>query len=135
MGCGNCEFLISLSDIEYLNLYGVDYSEVSLKFAGVKLNSLNLNHIKLHQADLNNIGELSKLYTDEKPFDIIHDKGTFDAFMLLETNDHTNYISNIIDIAGKESTFIITFTNTQIFIQSFLNKRWTTKKEIPPKIK
>lgn len=111
LGCGNCEFLISLSDSEYINLYGIDYSEVSLKFAGIKLNSLELDGIKLHQADLNNREELSKIYLDEKPFDIIHDKGTFDAFMLLESNDHSNYVSNIIDIAGKESTFIITSCN------------------------
>jgi SAM-dependent methyltransferase len=135
LGCGNCEFLISLVDLEYSNLYGVDYSGVSIDFANVKLKSLNIDCIKLDQADLNNKEELNKIYSEKKPFNIIHDKGTFDAFMLLESNDHLNYISNILDIAGKDSTFIITSCNNtkDELLKYFSNDKITFQNEIEHK--
>jgi SAM-dependent methyltransferase len=113
LGCGNCEFLISLCINEYYSLYGVDYSDVSLDFAKIKINNMSIspNIIKLDQADLNNPGELLKIYSDKTKFNIIHDKGTFDAFMLLESNNHLNYICNILDVSGNNTTFIITSCN------------------------
>ena len=109
LGCGNCEFLIGLHQEGFTKLVGLDYSLQSLKFTQEKLNKKGIDGvIELIEADLNStISENLK----EKNYLIIHDKGTFDAFMLHEQNDYKNYLNFVLNLTNIKSTFIITSCN------------------------
>lgn len=111
IGCGNSEFLFALQKQNYNNLTGIDYSKESIEFVIEKCKKLFAkdNLFELYEIDLNskNINN----YLKEKKFNLIHDKGTFDAFMLLESNNYINYVNYIKELADKDNLMIITSCN------------------------
>lgn len=135
IGCGNCEFLIELINEEYTNLTGIDYSNELMNFINEKLSKKQiLDKITFKIADLNKTNELSNIFINKK-FELLHDKGTFDAFMLSSTNDHEKYIENIISVSDKNACFIITscnFTKDELLV-FFKNEKVVYKKELPHK--
>lgn len=110
VGCGNAAFLIKLYESGYTNLYGMDFSENSIKLAEnilqEKFNDEYKNKIRLFQEDINSP------ITEVIDIDLIHDKGTFDAFMLSKENSEKSYIEYIIQKSKFNGTiFIITSCN------------------------
>ena len=109
IGFGNGIFLYKLAKQDYTNLYGMDYSEKSLILAQEILDCKNKKHNKqmkfqLYQEDIND-----KQGKIPIKFDLIHDKGSFDAFMLNRNNKMEDYIEYILSYSKKgETTFIIT---------------------------
>jgi SAM-dependent methyltransferase len=116
IGSGNAAFLLKLSHLGFCNLYGMDYSKKSIQLAqeilDEKLKGIK-NSIKLYQEDIN---------TSDKPierdFQLIHDKGTFDAFMSSKINCVETYLKYIFNIRksfqqenGISPTFILTSCN------------------------
>lgn len=133
LGCGNSAFLIELHKNNYNNLYGSDYSENSISLSKLTIKDLK---IKLFVDDIN-----QPLSLDIK-FDLIHDKGTLDAYLLNNTNSINNYIKNLHLKFAESGIFIISSCNhnknelENYFINENVNSnRITFKllKEIPHK--
>lgn len=99
IGCGNAALLIELYESGFKKLYGMDYSEKSIELAkNILKNKFEdeeegegklFQNIVLFQEDIN------YPQREHKDFDLIHDKGTFDAFMLLKDNSEKSYIQFI----------------------------------------
>lgn len=115
VGCGNSAFLIKLAKEGYSNLFGMDYSEKSIALSTEIIAKKaeeekyeKVKDIRLFVDDFNNINNKG-----EGEFDLIHDKGTFDAFMLREGNCHTTYATYITTKVknNNETFFIITSCN------------------------
>lgn len=92
IGCGNASFLLKLSEMGYKNLYGMDYSIKSIELAQEILNDKKIqNSIILYQEDIKTENESLQ----HIGFELIHDKGTFDAFMSSKENKFETYLNYI----------------------------------------
>jgi len=147
VGCGNGAFLFKLLKSDFINLHGMDYSEKSIELAiNIKKHKIaegeeKFNNLNLYQEDIKNI--IYDIDDDEEKFDLIHDKGTFDAFMLNKSNSNINYAEYIYYKLKKTGIFIITSCNhlksdlLNFFIEDpKLNKekyRFNVSSEIPHK--
>lgn len=86
LGCGNGLFLFELSKLGFRHLRGVDYSENSIRFSNLILDRdypQYKSNITFRQ--LNLLEPLEQQMEDHQnwtAFDLIHDKGTFDAICL-----------------------------------------------------
>lgn len=113
IGFGNGIFLYKLSKLNFTNLHGSDYSIESLKFATEIIGYKAKKHSKpiiidFYQEDINN-----KSSANVTKYTLIHDKGTFDAFMLLPGNKVDSYQQYIhsYSMNDNSTTFIITSCN------------------------
>ncbi|EDW00602.1 EEF1A lysine methyltransferase 2 [Drosophila grimshawi] len=109
LGCGNGMFLIALANEGFIQLTGVDYSPKAIELArGIAQD--HSHNIDYKLADLTQ-KEPQSLGT----FDIVHDKGTYDAVSLCPDNPkemRTNYLDNVARLLHDEhSWFIITSCN------------------------
>lgn len=112
IGFGNGIFLYKLAKNKYKNLYGIDYVSSSLTLAqeifkekGKKNNEEY--DIKIYQEDINDRTDQIKIQ-----FDLIHDKGSLDAFLLNKDNSLDNYIKYVLSYSKKgETYFLITSCN------------------------
>ncbi|KAL7737923.1 hypothetical protein ACLKA6_006293 [Drosophila palustris] len=109
LGCGNGMFLIALGNEGFTQLTGVDYSPKAIELAKDIAKDQSLN-VEYDVADLTQ-SEDSKLGT----FNIVHDKGTYDAVSLCPDNPkekRTNYLATVSKLLQDEhSLFIITSCN------------------------
>ena len=111
VGFGNGVFLYKLAKQGYNNLYGIDYSPDSLKLAKMIIDSKEKKHNKkfklnLFCEDINTTNNIIKEH-----FDIIHDKGSFDAYMMNNKNCLENYHRYIKSYSKNGSVFIVTSCN------------------------
>ncbi|XP_018575947.1 EEF1A lysine methyltransferase 2 [Anoplophora glabripennis] len=104
IGCGNGMFVVELANEGFTNLHGVDYSEKAVELAKAIANKQNLN---IHFSTQNILDGL------RDKFDIIHDKGTYDAISLSENalENRNVYINNVYDSLNNNGLFIITSCN------------------------
>lgn len=107
--------LIELSEDDFTNLTGVDYSERSIEFA--KKLAADQGHSNIQFEVLDILAETNNLGT----FKIVHDKGTYDAIALMENaiEHRKTYLKNVSKLV--EELFIITscnFTENEL-IESF----------------
>lgn len=104
IGCGNGMFLIELANEGFTKIYGVDYSEKAIVLAKAIANKQNLNINFSVQNILDGLKD---------KFDIIHDKGTYDAISLTENalENRNVYIDNVFDSLNSDGLFIITSCN------------------------
>jgi SAM-dependent methyltransferase len=143
IGCGNASLLLKLSKLGFAKgLHGMDYSEKSLELAREIISDKSLKYpdigaITLFQDDLK-LPKNENLELGFTNFDLIHDKGTFDAFMSSKTNNSEEYIKYIISISRKysnNSVFIITscnFSKSEL-ISFFTQPYFVLQSEIPHK--
>jgi hypothetical protein len=145
LGFGNASLLIKLTKLGFSgNLYGMDYSEKSIELARdiiekkserfPKLADIVLFQDDLKQSKIGNFEEKEK-YTN---FEIIHDKGTFDAFMSSKSNkveEYINYLLSISKIEGRITMFVITSCNFSKpeLISFFIEPNFILQSEIPHK--
>ncbi|KAK9882795.1 hypothetical protein WA026_023309 [Henosepilachna vigintioctopunctata] len=106
IGCGNGMFLIELAREGFTNLFGTDYSQ----------NAINLAKAIAHKQDFSWINYCVKDILAEEfnhTFDIIHDKGTYDAICLNENpkDAREKYTNIILKSLNKDGYFIITSCN------------------------
>lgn len=104
IGCGNGMFLIELANEGFTNLHGVDYSEKAVELAKAIADKQNINI---------NFSVQNVLEGLKDKFDIIHDKGTYDAISLTENAlaNRNIYIENVYDSLNDNGLFIITSCN------------------------
>ena len=120
LGCGNGHFTLKLIEAGWKNVAALDYSENAVELAK-KLVGFDVNDDRIFKADILNPSTLpSKHY---KTFDLIVDKGTFDAISLnpdfegLEKVSKTKIIADAFKntlknlLAKEDSLFIITSCN------------------------
>ena len=112
IGCGNGVFLYKLSKKNFENLFGIDYSIQSINLAKEIITIKEKKHnkkfnINFFQEDINN-----KSNNINIKFDIIHDKGSLDAFLMNKNNSIENYYKYLFSYSIKNKTiFIITSCN------------------------
>ena len=111
VGCGNGVFLYKLAKNDYIKLYGIDYSPDSIEFAKLIIESKEKKHGKKYTIDLFCEDINTKNTIIKETFDIIHDKGSFDAYMMNKNNTLENYHNYIKSYSKKGTTFIITSCN------------------------
>jgi len=104
VGCGNGHILIELAREGYSNLTGLDYSPKAIDLAKAVAEKQGLQ-IKYF---VNNV-----LEGLENTYDIIHDKGTYDAISLNEDSkkNRHKYIKSIETSLKDNGYFIITSCN------------------------
>nr|CAD2168475.1 unnamed protein product [Meloidogyne enterolobii] len=90
IGTGNGSVLRKLSNCGFMNLFGIDYSNKAIELAK-NISSKNCSNTKIKFL-LANISE-DKLESELKgKFDILLDKGTFDAISLTNKSDRENHL-------------------------------------------
>lgn len=115
IGSGNGAFLFKLLKFNFTNLHGMDYSENSVQLAQkIILHKLQegetqYNHVQFYQEDLKNPQKHSANEADK--YELIHDKGTFDAYMLNKSNSNVQYCNYIYYNLKNNGKFIITSCN------------------------
>ncbi|ORX86260.1 S-adenosyl-L-methionine-dependent methyltransferase [Anaeromyces robustus] len=114
LGCGNGEVLLGLAEEGFKNLTGIDYSEYSIELSKKVAAKEGYEFIKFETVDFLNDSELSTL----GKYDIILDKGTYDAISLNPDNklDDENspinvYPKAVKQLMNKDSVFLITSCN------------------------
>ncbi|CDS03151.1 hypothetical protein LRAMOSA00553 [Lichtheimia ramosa] len=80
LGCGNGHLLLELSNEGYQQLTGIDYSEHAITLAKSVAKEQGREHIHYQVVDLLSIEPGS--WADSHSFDIVLDKGTYDAISL-----------------------------------------------------
>jgi SAM-dependent methyltransferase len=124
VGCGNAAFLCKLFKRGYTNLDGMDYSEASIELSKnilkEKLNTNNENDNENdNEANINDVKGINLYVEDisnpnintDQLYELIHDKGTFDAFLSKKENKADTYLNYIIKKAQNKCIFIITSCN------------------------
>lgn len=111
VGFGNGVFLYKLAKQDYINLYGIDYSPDSVKLAKMIIESKEKKHDKEFKINLfcEDINSTNKIINET--FDIIHDKGSFDAYMMNKKNTLENYHRYIKSYSKNGTILIITSCN------------------------
>ncbi len=115
IGCGNGAFLFKCLKNNFTNLVGMDYSEKSVEFANniknhkIEEGEEKFNNITFYQEDTRS--PFRDVDNEDIKFDLIHDKGTFDAFMLNKNNSNIEYADYIFYKLKKSGIFIITSCN------------------------
>ena len=117
IGCGNGVFLYKLSKKNFENLFGIDYSNNSIKLAQEIIKIKEKKHkknfkINFFQEDINKKNNENFINKNNIKFDIIHDKGSLDAFLMNKNNSIENYYKYFFSYSIKNKTiFIITSCN------------------------
>ncbi|KAL4702470.1 hypothetical protein ACJJTC_005126 [Scirpophaga incertulas] len=122
LGCGNGYTLLELAREGFGNLLGVDYCEEAIILAE-KVSKSEFPFIKYKVFDIVN-GCTNDLGTK---FNLIHDKGTYDAIGLNPDNPKENrikYIEQIYNLIDKNGMFVITSCNwtDQELVKQFSEK-------------
>lgn len=107
LGCGNGHLLLELAAEGYKNLHGIDYSEAAITLAKSVAQQREYDFIKYETVDL-----LAGTW-DSQQFDVVLDKGTFDAISLNpELPDaREKYVSAVRRITKPQGIFLITSCN------------------------
>ena len=127
IGCGNGVLLYKLSKKKFVNLFGIDYSIQSINLAKEIITIKEKKHnkkfnINFFQEDINN-----KSNNINIKFDIIHDKGSLDAFLMNKNNSIENYYKYLFSYSIKNKTiFIITSCNKtkEELLNKFSLEKW-----------
>eukprot|EP00770_Monocercomonoides_exilis_P014882 MONOS_14828.1-p1 / transcript=MONOS_14828.1 / gene=MONOS_14828 / organism=Monocercomonoides_exilis_PA203 / gene_product=Methyltransferase-like protein 10 / transcript_product=Methyltransferase-like protein 10 / location=Mono_scaffold01082:371-1384(-) / protein_length=232 / sequence_SO=supercontig / SO=protein_coding / is_pseudo=false len=100
----------------YLNLYGSDYSPHSIQLCESQISDKK-NEGKI-SSDVNIIVVAADFLKDDilnllkvEPFDVVHDKGTFDAIQLRPGIDRNAYYYSLCKCVKQGGLFIITSCN------------------------
>lgn len=116
IGCGNGMLLLELANEGYTNLHGVDYSQKAIELAKsiAEKHKISVNY---STCDI-----LEGLNDD---YDVIHDKGTYDAISLSENAsvNRNKYIESICKHLKSDGYFIITSCN---WTQNELDNQFST---------
>eukprot|EP01132_Coremiostelium_polycephalum_P005784 gene5784-7195_t len=115
LGCGNGMTLIQLAKLGFKNLNGSDYSETAIELAKKIALEENFEFINYFMDDITQ----SKIKENE--YDVVVDKGTFDAMALSEDRDKMkkSYLEHVLYILKQNGYFIITscnYTKTELLL-------------------
>ncbi|XP_053201801.1 EEF1A lysine methyltransferase 2-like [Panonychus citri] len=111
LGCGNGHLLYSLYQQGYTDLTGLDYADKSIKLVNQMASDLGIvNNLKTYVADVLTLYK-SNLIPERIKFNLIIDKGTFDAICLnpdLDLNQvKSDYLATLEAILFKGRSFFM----------------------------
>lgn len=104
--------LVEMHQEEYRNLTGVDYSENAIRLAAEIAKDKDMD-IKYEVLDMLSATDIDRLFGSTK-FNVIHDKGTYDAISLHPENPQEKrdkYIANVHKLAADDGLFILSSCN------------------------
>lgn len=104
--------LIELYREGYKRLTGVDYSVNAINLSKRIADDQDID-ITYEVLDLLSADEIKRLFGDKK-FDVVHDKGTYDAISLHPddpTEKRLKYIQNLYDITSNDGHLILSSCN------------------------
>lgn len=125
--------LVELYREGFKNLTGVDYSENAIELAKeIAIDQdMNIDYKVCDLLDANDI----KIKFNDKTFDIVHDKGTYDAISLHPDNPtekRSTYIQHLFDLTATNGLLILTSCNwTDDELCKCLNGKFNKFKVIP----
>ncbi|KAG1665143.1 EEF1A lysine methyltransferase 2 [Nymphon striatum] len=130
VGCGNGNILLSLAEEGFKDLTGIDYSssgiELAQKISEKENYCINYQVIDFLSPDI------AKL---DVPYDVLLDKGTFDAVCLSEENrleKRQKFIEVAHNMLTVNGLFIVTTCNwTEKEIINFFSKHFNVKAVLP----
>ncbi|XP_045463526.1 EEF1A lysine methyltransferase 2 [Harmonia axyridis] len=126
VGCGNGMFLIELAREGFSQLFGVDYSQGAIDLAKSIADKQEFSSI--YYSVENILEGLRGIY------DIIHDKGTYDAISQSENPKQNRelYLNSVFNSLRSDGYFIITSCNwTQSELDEQFSIKFNTFKVIP----
>lgn len=133
VGSGNGMMLVELYREGYKNLTGVDYSENAIALAKQIAADQNME-ITYKVLDLLNADDITQKFGNKK-FDIVHDKGTYDAISIHPENPaekRQKYIQSLYDLTSDSGLLILTSCNwTESELCTSLNGKFNLFKIIP----
>lgn len=125
--------LVELYREGYKNLTGVDYSENAIELAKQIAADQNME-ITYNVVDLLNADEIAQKF-DGKKFDIVHDKGTYDAISIHPENPaekRQKYIQSLYNLTSDNGLLILTSCNwTEAELCTSLSGKFALYKTIP----
>lgn len=133
LGCGNGMMLIELYREGYKNLTGVDYSANAVELSKRIAADQDMN-IVYEVLDLLDADDIRQKFGG-KQFDIVHDKGTYDAISLHPENPakkRLTYIQNLHNLTADNGLLILSSCNwTETELCTSLNGQFQLYKAIP----
>lgn len=133
LGSGNGMMLVELYREGYKNLTGVDYSENAIELAKQIAIDQDMK-ITYEVIDLLNADEIRQKF-DDNHFDIVHDKGTYDAISIHPENPadkRQKYIQSLYNLTSDNGLLILTSCNwTESELCTSLNGKFELYKIIP----
>lgn len=112
VGCGNGMFLIELGRLGYKRLHGIDYSPEAIFLASSIARDQDLLYITYRVLNLTDNEHIESVISEK--YDIVHDKGTYDAISLNPDNPRLKrlaYCKSIEHLVAPKGLFIITSCN------------------------
>lgn len=116
VGCGNGHLLLELAELGFTKLVGLDYSEAAIELATkIALSKGFESQISYAQMDL-----LNTVNAPSEKFDVVLDKGTFDAISLNPDNETIaseqdkpvrKYLASVHKMLKPDSVILITSCN------------------------
>lgn len=132
-GSGNGMMLVELYREGYKNLTGVDYSENAIELAKQIAADQDMQ-ITYKVLDLLDDTDITEKFGN-KQFDIVHDKGTYDAISIHPENPaekRAAYIQNIHNLTSDNGLLILTSCNwTETELCTSLKGKFELYKIIP----
>lgn len=125
--------LVELYREGYRNLTGTDYSANAIALAKQIAADQNMD-ITYEELDLLNGSAIEQKF-GSKTFDVVHDKGTYDAISLHPDNPAEKralYIDNLVKLTSNDGLLILSSCNwTEAELCSSLNGKFQLYKRIP----
>ncbi|KAJ1941494.1 Protein-lysine N-methyltransferase efm4, partial [Linderina pennispora] len=120
VGCGNGHLLLGLAEEGYTNLTGTDYSAQAVELA-TRIAKQRGQEITYRVQDFLNPADVS-LVAGERRFDVVLDKGTYDAICLkpkegdeegaqIDTGARDVYAASVFHSLSADGVFLITSCN------------------------
>lgn len=132
-GSGNGMMLVELYREGYRNLTGIDYSANAIALAKQIATDQNMN-ITYEMLDLLQNNEITHKF-GANTFDVVHDKGTYDAISLHPDNPaakRAQYIENLFKLTTNNGLLILSSCNwTEAELCSSLHGKFQLYKTIP----
>lgn len=133
IGCGNGMMLVELYREGYKNLTGADYSANAVELSKRIAADQNMN-ITYEVLDLLNANDIREKLGD-KQFNVVHDKGTYDAISLHPENStekRLKYIEHLYNLTSDAGLLILSSCNwTETELCLSLNGKFQLYKAIP----
>lgn len=125
--------LVELYREGYKNLTGIDYSANAVTLAKQIASDQNMN-IAYEMLDLLDSNDILRKF-GTKTFDVVHDKGTYDAISLHPDNPaekRAQYIENLFKLTSSDGLLILSSCNwTDAELCASLNGKFQLYKGIP----
>ncbi|KAJ1672752.1 Methyltransferase-like protein 10, partial [Spiromyces aspiralis] len=134
LGCGNGHLLLALADEGFTSLVGTDYSEKAIELAKSIAKDRDLDGlVTYYAANILDMGDVARLRGD-RPFDVLLDKGTYDAICLKPAGEdqyatdadadadaidsdrvdltvRRDYVASVVALLADTGVFLITSCN------------------------